>query len=119
MYSQLTGLINDAPRYLTGLISDYATRGAAYAKARLHAGLQRADEAVAELTRACELGLREDVIKDELFDAVRLRRPDEFAKLGARITKNSRNHRGSRVWRWPLFGMIVLGIFGEDRKSVV
>jgi hypothetical protein len=111
----LSGLIIDAPRYFTGLISDggFANHGAAYAKARLHAGLQRADEAVAELTRACELGLREDVIKDELFDAVRLRRPDEFAKLGARITKNSRNHRGSRVWRWPLFGMIVLGIFGS------
>ena len=36
-----------------------ATHGAAYARARLHADLQHADEAVAELTRACDSELED------------------------------------------------------------
>ena len=82
--------------------------------ARLHAGLQHADAAVAELTKACDLGLAEDgVDDDELFEVIRLQKPEEFAVLRARIAENGRRWRRARVWRWLLLGLIVLGLLGS------
>jgi hypothetical protein len=82
--------------------------------ARLHAGLQHADAAVAELTKACEMGLAEDdVDNDELFEAVRLQKPGDFAVLRARIAENDRKWSRARVWRKRLGGLIVLGLLGS------
>ena len=49
--------------------------------------------AVAELTRACAIGLREDVIGvgGVLFEEAGLRRPADFVKLRLYISSNSRN----------------------------
>jgi hypothetical protein len=108
-----------APRSLTGLVDNMsmADLGAAFAMARLHAGLQHADAAVAELERACEMGLADDgqciVVNDELFEAVRLQKPEEFAVLRARIAENSRKRRRARVWRGLLGGLIALGLLGS------
>jgi hypothetical protein len=108
-----------APRSLFGLASvddtdHMADLGAAYAMARLHAGLQHADAAVAELTKACEMGLAEDdVDNDELFEAVRLQKPGDFAVLRARIAENDRKWSRARVWRKRLGGLIVLGLLGS------
>jgi hypothetical protein len=98
-------------RHDMGYMADF---GAAYAMARLHAGLQHADAAVAELTKACDLGLAEDgVDDDELFEVIRLQKPEEFAVLRARIAENGRRWRRARVWRWLLLGLIVLGLLGS------
>jgi hypothetical protein len=121
----LTGLILDAPRVVTGLISEsngdggFATHGAASTRARLHAGLKRTDEAVAELTRACELGLGVDIITDdELFQEVRRLKPEEFEKLRKHIRKNSRNYRRCKKWRRMLLCMIILGVLGSFTAGV-
>jgi hypothetical protein len=122
--AQLTGWRGFLRRYVafqarwsfTGLASgnDMADLGAAYAMAWLHAGLQHADAAVAELTRACEKGLLGGgSIDDELFEVVRLQKPEEFAVLRARIAENGRRWRRARVWRWLLLGLIVLGLLGS------
>ncbi len=77
-------VVDDEPRSVIGLVSVddmghmgyMADLGAAYAMARLYAGLQHADAAVAELTKACDMGLAEDgVDNDELFEVVSFRSP--------------------------------------------
>ena len=121
--TQLTGWRGFLRRYVafharwsfTGLASgnDMADLGAAYAMARLHAGLQHADAAVAELTKACEMGLVWSGDNDELFEVLRLQKPEEFAVLRARIAENDRKWRRARVWRGLLGGLIVLGLIGS------
>jgi hypothetical protein len=109
----------NAPRSLTGLGSGYdmdhmADLGAAFAMARLHAGLQDADAAVTELTRACDMGLLwGGIVDDELFEVVRLQRPEEFAVLRTRIAENSNKWFRARGWRWRLFCLIPLGLLGS------
>jgi hypothetical protein len=109
-----------APRSLTGLLGSLglgivemdhmADLGAAYAMAELHAGLQHAD-AVAELTKACEMGLAFlGVDNDEHFEGVRLQKPEEFAVLRVRIAENKRKRRRAQVWRRLLGGLIYLGL---------
>ena len=85
--------------------------GAAYAIACVYAGLQHADAAVAELERACEMGLADDdfVVNDELFEVVRLQKPEEFAVLRVRISQNARKRR----WRLLLLGLICIGVIGS------
>jgi hypothetical protein len=106
-----------APNSLTGLLmgGGMADNGVAFVTARLHAGLQQSDGAVAELGRACEMGLANDDVDlgDNLFQEVRLRRPREFAKLSARIADNGRKRRRARTWRWTLLALTVLGLFGS------
>jgi hypothetical protein len=122
--TQLTGWRGSLRRYvalfasrsLFGLAFGYhmADLGRAYAMARLHAGKQHADAAVAELTRACDMGLAEDdVDNDELFEVVRLQKPEEFEQLRARIAENHRKRRRARVWRRLLFWLIALGLGGS------
>jgi hypothetical protein len=104
-----------APNSLTGLPCKniaMADLGAAFAMARVHAGLQHADAAVAALERACEMKLT-GIGNDELFAVVRLQKPEEFAVLRARIAENSRKWRRARVWRWLLAGLIPLGLIGS------
>jgi hypothetical protein len=97
-----------------------ADLGAAYAMARLHAGLQHADAAVAELTKACEMGLVwEDIVDDELIEVVRLQKPEELAVLCARIAENNRKWRRAWVWRRLLIGLIWLGLLGSFTSVVV
>jgi hypothetical protein len=90
---------------------DMADLGAAYAMARLHAGLQHADAAVAELTKACDMRLAEDgVDNDELFEVVRLQMPEEFAVLHARIAENRRKRIVARSDRRMLLLLIAFGL---------
>jgi hypothetical protein len=106
-----------APMSLTGLMMSggMADNGVAFVTARLHAGLQQFDGAVAELATACEMGVANDdgVLGDNLFQEVRRRRPREFAKLSARIADNGRKRRRARMWRWTLGALTVLGLFGN------
>ena len=74
-----------------------ATHGAAYARARLHADLQHADEAVASsqgrVTRNWKIFwcLRENVIGvgGVLFEEASLRRPADFVRLRLHIARYS------------------------------
>jgi hypothetical protein len=112
-----------APRSLFGLAiasANYTDLGAAYAMAELHAGLQHADETVAELTKACEMGLVwSGIVDDELFEVVRLEKPEEFAVLCARIAENVRKWRRALVWRRLLGVLIVLGLLGSLISALV
>ncbi len=120
--AQLTGwrgflrtyVSSEAPRSLLGLAHEHEDPGlrAAYYLAELYAGLQDADAAVAELARACEMGL-DGIESDALFEVVRLQRPEEFARLEARISENVRQRRYARVWRGRLFALTLLGMFAS------
>jgi hypothetical protein len=110
----------NARRSLCGLaiVNHMADNGAAYAMARLHAGLWHTDAVVADLTKACEMGLVWGVDDYELFEVVRLEKPEEFAMLRARIAENNRNWRRARVWRRLLAGLIVLGLLGSFTSAL-
>ena len=92
-----------------------ADNGVAFVTARLLTGLHQFDGAVAELARACEIGLASDDVDlgDNLFQEIRLQRPREFAKLSARIADNGRKRRRARTWRWTLAALAVLGLLGS------
>ncbi len=91
-----------APWSFSGLFSDagMADNGVAYTFARLYAGLRDTNRAVAELARACDMGLTVKAIRDdELFQWVFLERPDELAGLYARTVINGRKLDRILVWR--------------------
>jgi hypothetical protein len=114
----------EARRSLVGLafFDDMADLGAACSDrtlcfmAGLHAGLQHADTAVAELEKAREMGLADDdvVVNDELFEVVRLEKPWEFAVLRDGIAENGRKRRRTRLRRRRLFMLIVIGLVGSS-----
>jgi hypothetical protein len=80
-------------------------------------GTSMAPGAVAELARACEMGLADAAIgDDELFQRIRGERPDEFAGLCARAANNGHKRGRALVWRRILlaliFGALVISFTG-------